>query len=98
MASARALPLPELQDGEFETLTSCQYFKLDAMSLQEKTVSLDTRGESFHGLTVIEGQVQVSAQGEAFVINKFDTLMIPACCGAYQIKPLQKSRVLRAGI
>ena len=98
MASARALPLPELQDGEFETLTSCQYFKLDAMSLQEKTVSLDTRGESFHGLTVIEGQVQVSAQGEAFVLNKFDTLMIPACCGAYQIKPLQKSRVLRAGI
>ena len=97
-ASARALPQPELKDGEFETLTSCQYFKLDAVFLQEKTVSLDTRGESFHGLTVIEGQVQVSAQGEAIVLNKFDTLMIPACCGAYQIKPLQKSRVLRAGI
>ncbi len=89
---------PKLNDGEVVTLTQCQYFNLDAIRLEEKTVSLETRGESFHGLTVIEGQVQVSAEGEAFVLNKFDTLLIPACCGAYQIQPLQKSRVLKASI
>ncbi len=89
---------PKLNDGEVVTLTQCQYFNLDAIRLEEKTVSLETRGESFHGLTVIEGQVQVSAEGEAFNLNKFDTLLIPACCGAYQIQPLQKSRVLKASI
>jgi mannose-6-phosphate isomerase class I len=59
---------------------------------------LDTGGESFHGLTVIEGQVQVSAKEEAFILNKFETLLIPANCGAYQIQPLAKSRVLKAGV
>lgn len=89
---------PHISDGEVQTLTKCQYFNLDAIHVEHKTVSLDTRGESFHGLTVIEGQIQVSAQGEAFVLHKFDTLLIPACCGAYQIQPLQKSRVLKASV
>lgn len=89
---------PKLNDGEVTTLTQCQYFNLDAIRLEEKTVSLDTSGESFHGLTVIEGKVQVTAESEAFVLNKFDTLLIPACCGAYQIQPLQKSRVLKASV
>ena len=85
-------------DGEVKTLTECEYFKLETVSVEEKTVGLDTRGESFHGLTVIEGQIQVSAGDEAFVLNKFETLLIPACCGAYQIKPLTKSRVLKASV
>lgn len=89
---------PQMNDGEVLTLTHCEYFNLDAIRLEEKTVSLDTKGESFHGLTVIEGQVQVSAQGEAFVLNKFDTLLIPACCGTYQVRPLQKSRVLKGSV
>lgn len=89
---------PQINDGETQTLTQCEYFNLDEIIVEQKAVSLDTKGESFHGLTVIEGQVQVSAQGEAFVLNKFDTLLIPACCGAYQIQPLQKSRVLKASV
>lgn len=89
---------PKLNDGEVTTLTQCQYFNLDAIRLEGKTVSLDTRGESFHGLTVIEGKVEVTAESEAFVLNKFDTLLIPACCGAYQIQPLTKSRVLKASV
>lgn len=89
---------PRIGDGEMQTLTECQYFNLDAMNLEKKTVHLETGAESFHGLTVIEGQVQVSAEGEAFVLNQFDTLLIPACCGAYQIQPLKKSRVLKASV
>lgn len=89
---------PQINDGETQTLTQCEYFKLDEIIVEKKTVGLETRGESFHGLTVIEGQVQVSAQGEAFVLNKFETLLVPACCGAYQITPLQKSRVLKASV
>ncbi|MBI2333768.1 MAG: class I mannose-6-phosphate isomerase [Chloroflexi bacterium] len=87
---------PHISDGEVQTLTECQYFNLDEIYVEHKTVSLNTRGESFHGLTVIEGQVQVSAQSEAFILGKFDTLLIPACCGAYQVQPLKKSRVLKA--
>lgn len=89
---------PQINDGEMQTLIQCQYFNLDEIIVERKTVRLETGGESFHGLTVIEGQVQVSAEGEAFVLNKFDTLLIPACCGVYQIQPLQKSRLLKASV
>lgn len=97
-AASLVVEPPQMNDGEVTTLTQCQYFNLDAIRVEEKTVRLDTRGESFHGLTVLEGQIQVSAESEAFVLNQFDTLLIPACCGAYQIKPLKKSRVLKAGV
>ena len=95
-----SLPIkpPQMEDGEVTTLTQCQYFQLDEIRAEKKTVRLETRGESFHGLTVIEGQVQVSAEGEAFVLNKFETLLIPACCGAYEVQPLKKSRVLKASV
>jgi len=98
--NAVSLPVkpPQMEDGEVTTLTQCQYFQLDAIQLEKEIVRLETGGESFHGLTVIEGQVQVLAEGEAFVLNKFETLLIPACCGAYQIQPLKKSRILKASV
>jgi mannose-6-phosphate isomerase class I len=80
------------------TLTQCQYFQLDEIRVEKETVRLETGGESFHGLTVIEGQVRVLAEGEAFFLNQFETLLIPACCGAYQVKPLKKSQVLKASV
>lgn len=89
---------PHISDGEVQTLTECEYFHLDGIHVEHKTVRLETRGESFHGLTVIEGQIQVLAEGEAFVLNKFETLLIPACCGAYEVQPLKKSRVLKASV
>ncbi|MBK6644505.1 MAG: class I mannose-6-phosphate isomerase [Anaerolineales bacterium] len=98
--NAASLPVkpPQMDDGDVTTLTGCQYFQLDEIRVEKKTVRLETGGESFHGLTVIEGQIQVSAEGEAFILNKFETLLIPACCGTYQIMPLQKSRVLKASV
>lgn len=98
--NAVSLPVkpPQMNDGEVTTLTQCEYFQLDEIRVEKKTVRLETRGESFHGVTVIEGQVQVSAEGEAFVLNKFETLLIPACCGVYEVQPLQKSRVLKASV
>lgn len=95
-----SLPIkpPQMEDGEVTTLTQCQYFQLDEIRAEKKTIRLETRGESFHGLTVIEGQIQVSAEGEAFVLNKFDTFLIPACCGVYEVQPLHKSRVLKASV
>ncbi len=97
-AASSVLALPQVDDGGVKTLTQCEYFKLETVFLERNTVVMDTRDESFHALTVIEGQVQVSAQAKVFVLNKFDTLLIPACCGAYQISPMKKSRVLKAGI
>lgn len=97
-AHPAVLPLPPGNDGERKTLAQGEYFQLEMLFAGQKMITLDTRGESFHGLTVIEGQVQVSAEDETFLLKKFDTLLIPACGGEYRIEPLIKSRILKAGI
>jgi mannose-6-phosphate isomerase len=97
-AVSAVLPEPQINDGEVKTLTECQYFKLEKIAVEKKSATLDTRGESFHALTVIEGQSQIRAGGEVFILNKFETLLIPAICGEYQIEPLKKSRLLKASV
>jgi mannose-6-phosphate isomerase len=97
-AVSQVISEPLIQDGEVKTLTGCQYFQLDKIAVEEKSATLDTRGESFHALTVIEGQSHVRAGGEAFILNKFETLLIPAVCGEYQVIPIKKSRLLKASV
>ena len=95
-ATTSVLSAPQVNDGEVKTLTQCQYFQLEAVLVETKTVALDTLGESFHALTLLDGQCQVRAGSESFILNKFETLLIPAICGAYQIDPIKKSRLLKA--
>jgi mannose-6-phosphate isomerase len=97
-ATASVLSAPQVNDGDVKTLTRCQYFKLETISVEKQTIMLDTLGESFHALTVIEGQSQVQAGGKAFILNRFETLLIPAACGTYQIDPIKKSRLLKASV
>ena len=97
-ATTSVLSAPQVNDGEVKTLTQCQYFQLEAVLVETKTVALDTLGESFHALTLLDGQCQVRAGSESFILNKFETLLIPAICGAYQIDPIKKSRLLKASV
>jgi mannose-6-phosphate isomerase len=97
-ATASVLSAPRINDGEPKTLTQCQYFKLETISVEKKTAMLDTQGKSFHALTVIEGQSQIRAGDEMFILNKFETLLIPAICGAYQISPIEESHLLKASV
>ena len=97
-ATTSVLSALQVNDGEVKTLTQCQYFQLEAVLVETKTVALDTLGESFHALTLLDGQSQVTAGGESFILNKFETLLIPAICRAYQIDPIKKSRLLKASV
>ncbi len=97
-AVAPVLSAPQMNDGEVKILTQCEYFKLEMIAVEEKSATLDTAGESFHALTVIEGQSQIRAGDEAFILNKFETLLIPAVCGEYKINPIKKSRLLKASV
>lgn len=97
-ATTSVLSAPQVNDGEAKTLTQCQYFQLDTILVDEKIAALDTLGESFHALTLLNGQCQVRAGGESFILNKFETLLIPAICGAYQIDPIKKTRLLKASV
>jgi mannose-6-phosphate isomerase len=95
-AVGRAEPLPELRDGAVHTLTTCEYFTLGLLRAASLPVALHTRGESFHALTVTEGRVRAEGEGWSEPLRKFETLIVPAVCGAYRVVPLEASRVLKA--
>lgn len=95
-ATASILPLPALQDGDSALLCQSPYFRLETLRAGMQPLNLDTRGESFHALTVLEGAVRiVTADGEE-TLNRLETALLPAACGAYRLEPLTPFRALRA--
>jgi mannose-6-phosphate isomerase len=97
-AAATPQPAPVLADGETRVLTQCQYFNLELIVAKEKSVSLNTQGESFHALTVIEGEAKITVGDESQALKRFETVLIPAACGAYHIQPVESCRVLKAAV
>ena len=97
-AAGSVQPAPVLADGETRVLSQCQYFNLELVFAREKTVSLNTLGESFHALTLIEGQAKVVVGDESQLLQHFETVLIPAACGAYRIESVESCRVLKASV
>jgi mannose-6-phosphate isomerase len=63
---------------------------------QQKPLQLDTCGESFHALTVIEGRAEVICGGEKITLDRFETVVVSADAGAYRLNPISACRVLSA--
>jgi mannose-6-phosphate isomerase len=76
-------------------LVTCEYFTLEKI-VSTESVTANTAGESFHALTVINGEAHVVGDGWSVSLKKYESLMIPACCGAYTIQKLSGCELLRA--
>jgi mannose-6-phosphate isomerase len=87
-----------LEDGEKRILCQCPYFTLETMAGQTREFALDTRGETFHALTVIEGSCTVITQRSSVRVNLLQSVLIPASCGHYRVKPDNGFRMLKAGV
>jgi mannose-6-phosphate isomerase len=97
-ASAPARAAPALAAGERAELVACPYFTLELIAGGEASIALDTAGQTFHALTVIEGAAEVVAGDSTLRLDRFDSAVVPAACGAYQMRPLAGCRVLRASV
>ena len=97
-ATVTPIKLPELVDGGPVELTRCPYFELELIPIQNETVDLDTQSDSFHALTVIEGQVRVVSSTQDVVLGIYDSLVVPASLGAYSVRPMGASRVLKVTV
>jgi mannose-6-phosphate isomerase len=76
----------------------CEYFTLEMLSARSDTIGLDTKGESFHAITIIEGKALLKAGDESVQLEKFQTAVVPAQIGSYQFQPLIECRALKAGV
>ena len=72
-----------LPAGGQTNLAESQYFKLEKIA--EGPVEINTKGQSFSLLTVVDGNVSVRGEGWAFDLTRFETLVVPAVCSAFQV-------------
>jgi mannose-6-phosphate isomerase len=92
------IPLPECGEGAQQQLIRCDYFTLEMLCATTETIELDTRGESFHAITLIEGRAALQARKERLALDTFQTALIPASMGSYQFEPLSGCRALKSSL
>jgi len=86
--SAPIISMPACGDGTQDVLVQCEYFTLELLAASSQPIELDTRRETFHALTVIEGKARLQAGNEYVELEKFQTALVPASLGRYQFQPL----------
>jgi len=77
----------EMAHPKGEPLIACEFFALRVIADNENIVQCDTRSQSFHCLTMVEGDGIIEGDGWQRRLDRFDTLLIPASCGPYHIYP-----------
>ncbi|GGO20452.1 type I phosphomannose isomerase catalytic subunit [Deinococcus humi] len=77
-------PLPPAGEAVQE-LTRCDYFVLERLTNRASTLTGDTAGQTFHVLTVTEGEARVEVNGEQHTLGQFESLLLPAAVGAYRL-------------
>jgi mannose-6-phosphate isomerase len=72
----------------------CEYFTLEMLSASAASLELDTRGESFHAITVIEGQAELRAGDARVELAQFQTAVVPSDLKWYEFHPVGMCRAL----
>jgi mannose-6-phosphate isomerase len=74
---------PPATPGQSQELTACPYFVLERLSGPE--LQGDTRGDSFHALTVMAGEMTLQAGAERLTLGALASVVVPAAAGAYRL-------------
>jgi mannose-6-phosphate isomerase len=96
--TAPITPMPAIGDGTQHVLVQCDYFTLELLSASTQSIDLDTKGESFHAITVIDGKGLLQAGFEEVELDTFQTAVVPAEVGRYQFQPRTDCRALQASV
>jgi mannose-6-phosphate isomerase len=97
-ATGQPKPLPPITSPEPVLLVECPFFVLELLALERQSWQGNTAGETFHALTVIEGEVDVAGDGWSEPLSRFETVVVPAAAGAYEVRPRGAARALRASL
>jgi len=96
--SAPVIPQPDITDGSSTQLAQCDYFALDLLSAAQVPIHLDTLFESFHAITVIEGKARLHAEGNSIILDKLQSVLVPACIGKYEFEPMESCSALKSSV
>jgi mannose-6-phosphate isomerase len=97
--TSKVNPMPACGDDTQHTLVECEYFSLELLSAISNPIDLDTRAETFHAITMIEGRGVLHSNEERLELEKFQTVVVPASLGKYQFQALTGNcRALKASV
>lgn len=68
-----------------EQFVSCEKFAFERISEISGKVVLDTEGVRFNIITVVRGKVEVKCEGGGAELSAYDSCMLPAGCGEYEV-------------
>jgi mannose-6-phosphate isomerase len=97
-STGKTVPPPVFVDGQWKTLVACPFFTLAHLSIEKEIVRLDPAHQTFHAITVIEGEAELKGDGWGFSLKKFETVLVPASAGIYQIEPVQHTQILKSSV
>jgi mannose-6-phosphate isomerase len=86
-AAGHIQPPVALKPADRQQLVQCPYFTLDILAAQAEPLDLDTHGQSFHAITVMEGQGVIECGDERLALNQFETVLVTASARSYQLHP-----------
>jgi len=87
-ATGQVQPPLEIQPDDQRQLVQCPYFTLEILAAQTAALNLDTRGQSFHAITLIEGQGAIECGDERVMLHSFETVLVAASARSYQLRPI----------
>ncbi len=97
-AVASTVSMPEFINGERRVVATCPHFTLEVLSAEDASFELDTKGDSFHALTVIAGQALIRAGNQSLALKEYDTALVPAEQGEYDIELIGITRLLKSSV
>lgn len=89
---------PDLSSDGRALLVQSEYFRLLLLETQDRPLLMDTYGESFHALTVLEGSARLRGNEWETTLGQFQSAVVPAACGTYQILPEPQVKLLRSAV
>jgi mannose-6-phosphate isomerase len=92
-------PAPALEGTAAHTALVCRHFGLEVIRLGREALGGDTGGETFHLLTVTEGEAELSCEGEAIGLAKYETALVAGGARRYSVRAdADGARLLRAAV
>lgn len=92
-------PAPRLEGTAAHAALACPYFELDVVRLGDEALAGETGGETFHLLTLTEGEVELTCDGEAVRLAQYETALVAGGAGAYRLRAgAGGARLLRATV
>jgi mannose-6-phosphate isomerase len=96
---AAVRPAPELRGTAAVPSLVCPYFELEVLSLDAEASDESTRGETFHLLTVTEGEAELSCDGETVRLNQYETALVAGGAERYRLRAQGGgARLLRSAV